>query len=471
MDHRLLFPEDRFYFFPYAWLADVKDAGDLDTRDLLLAHTYDGEVVFPTEQGERVWHQTDERQRLRSLFTRQTYAGYKKRLLAGVLPAQLRPYPLPPRPKGRSERLHRTMHQDMKYEVVDWSAFTTGFYRPRTYLTQRWPVWLGNSDLGSRAVLCAFMARLTAFVHQTQKLPTQITCSWQAIRKFVATHFADPAALDTEHPVCAKLGKGVQELARLGLIEEEAGPTLQYTLHLERLAGPPVWSRSAVARACELDEPRDAAWLPLLADLMTICCEPVTRLATVWEALRRLRTSPYIMDALDVNALHRYIRQQRKQGPLLRHEQVLEGFKRWCEAHQRRLCGAEFVLSTTQTALIRETIAGKPILMPVQSVRGVDATQLWIQCERHDGLTVAEAQAVLRQTHLVVWQVGETLVVVPLCCLPPKPLSIDYGYIVRANALHRQLDYSRPFEVMVKCDAPDKRLTLRCCFRVLLGKG
>ncbi|MEZ4726051.1 MAG: hypothetical protein R3E79_02830 [Caldilineaceae bacterium] len=29
-------------------------------------------------------------------------------------------------------------------------------YRPHNYLQQRWPVWLGNSDIGSRAVLLAF---------------------------------------------------------------------------------------------------------------------------------------------------------------------------------------------------------------------------------------------------------------------------------------------------------------------------
>lgn len=62
-------------------------------------------------------------------------------------------------------------------------------------------------------------------------------------------------------------------------------------------------------------------------------------------------------------------------------------------------------------------------------------------------------------------------VAVPLACPPPKALSIDYGFLVRANQLHQRLDYSRPFTVIIKCNRPDPRLHLTCCFRLLLANS
>ena len=54
---------------------------------------------------------------------------------------------------------------------------------------------------------------------------------------------------------------------------------------------------------------------------------------------------------------------------------------------------------------------------------------------------------------------------------PPQPLSIDFGYVLRANQLHRRLDYALPFEVIFRCGRPDPRLILHCRFRLLLARG
>lgn len=466
---RSSFAEDDFYRFPFNWLVDITDAGDLDARDLLLAHMDEGKVIFAADQGEQVWFRNDERTHRRGLFTRQTFSKHKNALLNRRF---LRKYQRPLRPPKTNVVAHRDLHQSIKYELAEWPLATAWFYRPRGYLQNRWPVWLGHSDLGSRAVLAALLSALMPGSSQTQ-----VTLRWQAILAFVASHFTHSSSTGAK-PVTmkslplAKLRKGIQALQILGLVEEEVGTPLRYTLHLARFAGPPAWSLPRLTEVCQVDMEREGDWLALLADLMTHCCEPVTRLQTVWHTLRHYRASPYLIDPTDLNELRAYMQQQREQGILLHHDQVLAGFVQMCALQQPRLCSSLFELPVATTALARQTAAATPIQILAPSAHAVAATQLWIQCVRTGGLTVAEAQRVLDHTRLIVWQenTGQVPVAVPLICRAPTPLSIDYGYSVPANDLHKQLNYDQPVEVWLKCDQPDARLRLQCRFRLWLAK-
>jgi len=461
---RSSFAEDDFYRFPFNWLVDVTDAGDLDARDLLLAHMYEGQVIFAEEQGEQIWFRNDERTHRRGLFTRQTFSKHKNALLHRRF---LRKYQRPLRPPKTNAVAHRDLHQSIKYELAEWPLPTAWLYRPRGYLQNRWPVWLGHSDLGSRAVLVALLAALSPGSN-----PTQVTRRWQEILTFIASHFTHSASTGAKPLSLAKLRKGVQELQALGVVTEETSAPLRYTLHLVRFADAPIWSRPMLAEACQLDGGREEQWLTLLGDLMTHCCEPVTRLQTVWHTLRHYRTSPYLIDQTDLDDLRTYMQQQREQGILLHHDQVLAGFVQMCALQQPRLCSSLFELPVATTALARQTVAATPIQMPTSNAHAVAATQLWIQCVRTGGLTAAEAQQVLGHTRLIIWQenTGQAPVAVPLICRAPTPLHIDYGYSVPANDLHKQINYDQPVEVWLRCDQPDARLRLHCRFRLWLAK-
>ncbi|CAN5859663.1 hypothetical protein BH10CHL1_BH10CHL1_44870 [soil metagenome] len=458
------FAEDDFYRFPYNWLVDVKDAGDLDARDLLLAHTYEGKVIFADEQGEQYWCMSDERTCRRGIFTRQTFSKHKNALLRQCL---LRKYQRPSRSPELSAVTHRELHQSIKYELVESPSPTAWFYRPRGYLQNRWPVWLGHSDLGSRAVLAALLAAFKPGCNQTQ-----VTLRWSEIQAFVTSHFTHSSPKHMKLLTSGKLRKGIQELQLLGVVEEMMGAPLRYTLYLTRFASAPAWSLPLVAEVCQLDLARETQWLALLSALMTYCCEPVTRLQTVWHTLRHYRASPYLMDETDLGNLRHYLQLQRRQGPLLRHEQVLGGFIQTAALQQPRLCSDLFELPVAAIALARTTVAGRPIQLPASGGHDVAATQLWIQCIRSGNLTVAEAQQIVGHTRLIVWQegAGQAPVAVPLICATPKPSSIDYGHLIQANQLHRHIDVARPLEVWLKCDQPDTRLKLHCRFRLLLVK-
>ncbi|MFN3335378.1 MAG: hypothetical protein ACK47M_23010, partial [Caldilinea sp.] len=66
------------YPIPVQWLAYVDSPATLDTLEVLLMHSYDGEVIF--DEAEETWHQEDDPARqLRKLFARQTF--WKRRTM------------------------------------------------------------------------------------------------------------------------------------------------------------------------------------------------------------------------------------------------------------------------------------------------------------------------------------------------------------------------------------------------------
>ncbi|MFN8493508.1 MAG: hypothetical protein U0350_38265 [Caldilineaceae bacterium] len=460
--HRSPLAEAAFYPFPLHWLAEINEASELDACDLLLAHTYDGKVIFADEAGEQHWLASDERARRRGLFTRQTFAKHKKLLLRRQ---RLRKYQRSFRTARTNAIAHRELQRGIKYEWCEWSATAPVFYRPHHYLQHRWPVWLGNSELASRAVLIALLATLRRTDNQTQ-----VTLTWREIQAFIARHFAPRHGRNRLSS--AKLRKGIQALQCVGLIEEAPGTPLRYTLSLTRFSGPPVWSLPGLAQVCRVDGAQNEHWLHLLADLLTHCCEPVTRVATVWQSLGAARTSPYLLDELDVAALRSYMQRQAQQGPLLRHEQLLADFLQLGAAHQPRLCSAAFALPLAANTVARQALAATPIQLPQPLAQPVKRLQLCLEWQRRAGLTVAAAQHILAQTRLVLWQErsGQTPVALPLLALPAT-LNLDMGYSVDLVDLAQTLDYAQPVEVWLKCAQPEARLTLQGRFRLWLANA
>lgn len=466
------YTRDHFYLVPVTWLRGVSDAGDWDTRELLLAQVWDGQIIFTQPPEEQQWvEDSDDRRRF---FSRQTYSRHKNTLLRLGLLQKFLP---PPRTTQVSLAVHRELYQGVKYAVSDWPPPFPLFYRPLSYLQQRWPVWLGNSDTSSRAILLAFFEE--AAHHATQpasgastSLPPTITRTWQQIQRFVSTQLTTGQG-DQAAALLDKLRKGVEELLLLAVLQEEEGYPLRYSLQLTHFQEKPCWRPQAMAQACKLDWPQQTEWVLLLRDLMLHCWEPVTRLQTVWHALAYHRQTPYLQESADLFDLQKHIRLQRRDRPPRRYHELLDDYLQKRQGQGLRLLSPSFQLPAQALAQASNSLSGELLRMPVTTAHGINATQLAIHCQRASDLTVAETQEILAATHFIVWQEKEEQdpVAVPLTCPPPKALSIDYGFIVRANQLHQRLDYSRPFTVIIKCNRPDPRLHLTCCFRLLLANA
>jgi len=464
------FLEERFYLIPRPWLHAAVEAGALDARALLLAQVVDSAdqepvVIFDETDSEQSWYA--ETEATRPFFTRRTYEAHRKRLVAQGF---LGKYKSAPPPAGVTKVAWQDLQRGIKYTVAAWPG-EDWIYCPRAYLTNRWPVWLGHSDVVSRLLVLALLAeagRLTAA--PDAPLPQQVILSWRQLCAFVELHLGNAPGRPVSPQLTGKLRKGIQELMVLGAIDEMASGSLRYALSLSVFEQPPLWPIAAITNACQADSRVDELSVTLVRDLMVHCWEPVTRLKRVWNAVQASRRSATLLDETDLLDLQKFLRTQRRQASPPRHDHVLQAFLRQRQTMGERLVGEIFLLTAQAIMVAQFTEHGNPIVMPVATAHGVDATQLWIRCECTDGLTVAEAQEMLALTRLLIWQEqGEAVpVTIPLLCHKPRPLSIDFGYVLRANQLHGQLDYARPFEVILRCHRPDPRLKLHCRFRLLM---
>jgi hypothetical protein len=472
------FLEDRFYLIPLPWLHAVVEAGALDARALLLAQVVDGAdhrpvVIFDEMSTEQVWYA--EVETARPFFTRRTYERHRKRLVAQGL---LRKYRPASPPAGVTKVAWQDLQQGIKYTVASWPG-DAWIYCPRPYLTNRWPIWLGNSDVASRLIVLALLAEAGRLAGAGgTPLSTQVTLSWRQLCAFVEQRLGDApgrplSAQMISAQIAGKLRKGIQELMVLSAVDEMVGSPLRYALSLPVFDQPPQWSIPAMAQACQADSRADGLCLELVRDLMNHCWEPVTRLKRVWNAVQAGRRSATLLDETDLLDLQKFLRTQRHQGPPPRHDHVLQAFLRQRQPTSERLVGDLFLLTAQAIMVAQFTANGNPIVMPVATVHGLAATQLWIRCECTGGLTVAEAQEILVLTRLLIWQERADAgpVTIPLLCHKPRTLSIDFGYVLRANQLHGQLDYAQPFEVILRCHRPDPRLKLHCRFRLLLRQA
>jgi hypothetical protein len=519
--------QKHFYLIPLSWLQAVVEAGDLDTRELLLACVVDGQIIFaerPSDEpetaeeatkttpaakdtarkpdtertaedvapettaaskaedantandslvdddpfdvsmGEWRWHQAIARER--PFFSRRTYEAYRKQLIATGLLRKYQPQPGPP---TVTKTAWQALQRGIKYTVADWPP-QRWIYRPHTYLVNRWPVWLGNSDLISRLILLALLAEFGRLLQeQPAATPSQVVLSWQQLRAFVTQHLGETNPFADSQRLTAKVRKGLQELLALQAITELEPGSSRYALTLAVFDQPPQWSIPALAQRLAVDVVQERPALELLRTLMMYCWEPVTSLRTVWAALQALRQAAAMLDESDWLDLQKFVRTQRQRTPPLRHSQVLADFLQERQSTGPRLVSAPFVITPQELTLVKTTSDGAPLSMPAPSPYGLAATQLWVRCERSGGLTVQEAQAILAESHWLIWQAREIdpPLVIVLPSTPPRALSVDFGYVLPLNQLHRQLDYGRPFELILRALRPEPRLKLHCRFRLL----
>ncbi|HAJ36710.1 MAG TPA: hypothetical protein DCL15_13575 [Chloroflexi bacterium] len=451
------------YPIPLQWLAYVDSPATLDVLEVLLVHSYDGEVIF--DEAEATWHQEDDPVRqLRKVFARQTFSQRRSRLLAlGLLHPTPRQHLYP----RQARQVRRQLTQGLAYTWREWTRTATAIHRPRPYLAWRWPAWLGGADLGSRMALLGLLApTLSARLCDAVAAPAEVRRSRGDIQRFVNTYFAHLGDADY---LRTKTNKGLAELEVLGIVHAEAEDF--FVLRLADLEQRPRWPAMLVARACRLEKPGDAPLAALVRDAMDACCEPAPSLRHVANRVRQLHRT-HLFTEQERQALRKRFRVASRPGRIVHFTEAVEEHLRAIDVHAARKVSGEFRLPIQPIALAVQTVDGEPLSMPVKSVHRVNATQLLILPVFQHDISVEEVCERLAAIEVLIWQrkADGTVEVVPLPTAAPKRLGIEYGYVVRANDLHTRLDYARPFEVIVKCDRAEPRIHLECVFRILMSK-
>ncbi|MBK8799141.1 MAG: hypothetical protein IPM07_23815 [Anaerolineales bacterium] len=457
------FEQSEPYPIPMAWLAHIRNPTALDVLEVLLLHSYDGDVIFGNLNEERWPQQDDHTRRLRALFGRQHYSKSKTDLIDSGL---LRPFSREDQRLGKTQQARRELAQGFKYRWTRWQRTANALHRPRPYLRERWPAWLGDRDLGSRLVLLALLTpMLCGRLCDRVTPPAVIRRGRCEIYQFAETHFEHLHDLAYRQ---GKVNKGLRELSMLGLVEQEGNDCV---LRLADLEQRPTWPAALVARACQMEKPSDAPLVELLRDLMDACCEPVTTLRPAAEDLRSASKSHFFGEQ-ERRALRKRVRLSTRPGRLPHVREAIYSYKADLGRHAGRQLSGEFVLPLQETALATVTIDGKPLAMPVKHAHGINATQLLIQPIFKDDIPLDEVRACVAALEVLIWQrdVHGAPRVVLLPASAPGRLGVEFGYIVRANDLHPWLDYARPFEVIVKCERAEPRVHLHCVFRLLMSK-
>ncbi len=442
-----------FYTVPHAWLADVREPADLDTRHLLLAmnNGADALVVFPPDRNEAYWTRANP-DGLPNVVSHPTYLRYRRALIAD----------------GRLQVLAEPFAPRQVYVLADWPHFAGAgrCYVPRAYIEHRWPAWLGQGQWAPRAALLALLDKLAAeqvAVAAGPRGPLEVSAHVKELGRRAVTIL--PAARSTD-----SMGSGLVVLADLGLVTEIARTrgNRSYRLRTDAFDHPPAWPLAEIAARCALDMTADRPWLELIQAFLRHNCWPVTHCTDVWAAIRRYAPDTVTHD--DAQAIGHLLAQRAGRPGVSRkalHPRlVLKDYL----AQQRRpwRYGCEFSVPLAAGA------SSEPGLwLPVAQPANLDATQLVVRPTWEGRLSREAVLAFLAGTRWFIRQPTaryvERVIELPPSLRPDRQTLSD-GLILVGNHLHTALDYALPFRVTVEPAQAQPRLQLHCQFRVLLGR-
>jgi hypothetical protein len=442
-----------FYVVPHQWLADVRETGDLDTRQLLLAmnNGTDNLVVFAPERNEAYWTRANP-EGLPNVVSHPTYLRYLRALIAG----------------GKLRAANDASAPSQVYILAGWPHFdpTGKLYVPRAYIQRRWPAWLGQGQWAPRAALLTLLDRLA--VDETG-VPSP-TGQPLAVNAYVRELRQRAQVLLPAADIADKVGTGLTMLADLGLITETARSRFNrgYCLRTDAFERLPVWPLAEIATRCGLDLAQDEPWVALIQAFLRHNFWPVTRSFEVWGVIRR-----YVPDAVTHDAaegIGRLLAQRaarpRGSRAATSPSTVLKDYA----AQQRRpwLYGPTFKL-----ALVSGAASEPGLWLPTSSPANLDATQLMVSPTCGPRLNAEDAVALLRGTRWFIRQPTaryvEQLIELPLPLRPDRRALSD-GLFLDGNHLHTALNFSLPFRVMLEPAQENARLTLTCQFRALPGR-
>jgi hypothetical protein len=442
-----------FYVVPHQWLADIRETGDLDTRQLLLAmnHGTDDLVAFPPERNEAYWTRANP-EGLPNLVSYPTYLRYLRALIAC----------------GRLRASHDASAPSQVYILAGWPHFDAAgkLYVPRSYIERRWPAWLGQGQWAPRAALLTLLDRLAVDqtgVSLTPGQPLAVTAYVKELRQRAQAIL--PAA-----DIAAKIGTGLTMLADLGLVTETTRSRFNcgYRLRTDAFDHLPTWPLAEIAARCGLDLAQDEPWVALIQAFLRHNFWPITRSPEVWGVIRR-----YLPDAVTHDAaegLSRLLAQRAARPRVSRAATSPGAVLKDYAAQQRRpwLYGPPFELTLVSGA------ASEPGLwLPVPASTNIDATQLVVRPSCGPRLRDEDAVALLRGTRWFIRQSTaryiEQLIELPLPLRPDRRALID-GLFLDGNHLHTTLNFSLPFYVTLEPAQQNAQLMLTCRFRALPGR-
>lgn len=506
---------EEYYCLPISWISDIEQTSMLDVIDMIFYHVVStsfsvtnhadalteqetdpriGRVYFADRRDdESGWQkpvQTTDGMLIPALFDQKTY---RAQITALESAGKLIPYPneicndndsVPSSTEKDKDNLANDKKQKkspdrIKYSIVGWPELEPVIFRPRSYTLNRWPIWLGPRRWGARAVLLAFMHQHTERNHSSapkQQTSSSIEASYSSLCETVYQLCASAIAADGRTIDKNDINAGFKDLLAIGLITEVApsrsgGETL-YRFDDMRLLDPPRWETANIAHALELDEVEFRIWLIVACDIMTYLRQPITQLRSVWNLLdkerKRKNDYPHLLSIIDLRRLQEYVRRQRKDKKLSAKNVIAEFRNK--HLIQKRLQSAYFTFDSKKIDLAQLGDADTTMIsMPQDTHHGIQATQLAIIYEPKGNLSIDESMKIATGSTFVVCQEDDsgTTTTVSLGPCRPRKGSITCAYILPANQLHKQIDFARPFEVILRCPNPDPRLRLRCTFILL----
>lgn len=486
MDNILLphdiFDHANFYAFPQSLLEQTTQWSQLDTLDILAFHTdIDGYSInleqrrrYHTEEErskawyelgaeakvrfdsypEQWWFEADTYRRLKPLLTRQTYAKHKQRLI------EIRAV--------TNEGIDPLIDPPIKFRFtipINFPQLT--IYRRRGYLYNRWPVWLGRNWL-SRAIVLAFLDEAVSLALNTNRVPTSCELSTEQIVTILRAHYNRDDFDNKE------IEKALQQLRMLGAIESvENADSTQKPSHrcvLTVFDARPQWSQKEILAHFTASTADETPWLPEFIALLNLCCQPVDETKSVWATLVHEYIEPGVIKLDDIDLPHlrsfiyaqiRYLRHQRRSY-FPSADDVLSTFERTRLHRKRRLVSNQFHLKLSEISIVRD------IRMPYLHAHYLNATQLKLSYSVAES-DIAILKETLRNSTFYVWQdtkLGEP-VLIPIPMQLPKSLENRNPLILRCNHLHGKIDYSRPFDLLLRCDLPNPEIQLTGHFNLL----
>lgn len=429
------FVHEHYYHVLVAWLDDVEQPLDLDVRELVCCAQveHSGIVALDGEYDPGLWVRSPE-DGLPNLVSHVTFQHYFAQLLrpAGSEPGDT------PLPLRRARLARRNGERDL-YDVMDWESVGSQavVYKPRAYLSQRWPLRLGRANGAGRAALLALFAAITDATPERAPEPVIAPITLRQIR-------ARAQQLLPRLKHTRAVGGSLRQLESLGLISEvdKARNNTTYRLNLAAFEGPPEIDPRAVAAACGLHPEEDAAWVQLVCAFLESQARPVAQASEVWRQLRHYqRVVETAEDAVQVVRLieDRKGKQSTGMARVMRdYQEHKQQAQAWLESHPFVLrLNAGGVAKSDETQM--PAVYGKDVHL--------QATQLLLEITCGRGVTRHEAAALLQGSQLLIWQ-GSSMIPIT------GDLRIDedgvaHGRVLDCNHLHRQVDYAAPFAVML----------------------
>jgi len=474
----MLFAFEAFYGLAQCWPKFALKPALLDTLDILSFHTdTDGRTIrFEARERYRSeaekerywrglaqqpgqhdsypeswWQHVDLQRRLGPVLSRPTYAKCKNWLI-------------------EHGYLRKATDKDpFDYQFVP--AFESSLqiiYRHRGYLDQRWPLWLGQNCV-TRIVLLAFLDAMAEQTIRQAQLSSYAELSEDDLLIVLGS------LLGEDQPTRDQIQTALQQLRMLAAltlapVNEHPAPRT-HRLHITIFESPPVWSSSELQTRFCAARAQDTPWINPFIQLLRACCHPVDQAKSLWNTLvnEYIRAGVILADSVDlqrlesfIGAVDRYL-EKRPLAYIPAAKTVLQLFVEKRIHAETRWVSAPLSFELADVAIVRA------VAMPHPTAHHLDATQLEISYRPDAGLSDAEIYASLHQIQFLIWQAVEQGEPQLILIHPQLPKTLDRNapLIVRCNHLHGRLDYSRPFDLLLKCAVPTTQIHITCRFILL----